>query len=425
MTSNPISIAFVLSALGLSLFVALVLIWPVLRAGRERQHSLLDLNVQVFEERLHELEQDKSEGKVDTETFNALKTELERQLLSLAAQPKSVEAAKSVGRLTAVGLFLVVPVMAAIAYGVLSYKPELWHWWQVQTQTGPVVDKLFVGMQPTTEELEKQNLADFARVMQLRLQEEPKNPDGWYMLGMAFLQGELVDQAAIAFSHANRLDPQRDDIALSYAQTLVFSQRGQLSTLSRELLMQVLNKNPQHEGALLLMGMGAFRSGDYASALVFLPKLREVHIARTGDSQSAAIKEVDQAIALAQQGGEKVVAAGGGIRVTVTMTKELLGKIQPTDTIFIFARALNGPPMPLAVVRQAVGSFPLTVELNDTQSMIPDMKLSKFPSVVVNARISKSGTPQGASGDLEAVAVPLTQDGKPQQVDLIINQVKP
>ena len=409
MTINPISIAFVLSALGLSLFVALVLIWPVLRAGRERQHSLLDLNVQVFEERLLELEQDKSEGKVDAETFNALKTELERQLLSLAAQPKSVEAAKSVGRLTAVGVFLVVPVMAAIAYGVLSYKPELWHWWQVQTQTGPVVDKLFVGMQPTTEELEKQNLADFARVMQLRLQEEPKNPDGWYMLGMAFLQGELVDQAAIAFSHANRLDPQRDDIALSYAQTLVFSQRGQLSTLSRELLMQVLNKNPQHEGALLLMGMGAYRSGDFAGALVFL----------------AAIKEVDQAIALAQQGGEKVVVAGGGIRVTVTVTKELLGKIQPTDTIFIFARALNGPPMPLAVVRQAVGSFPLTVELNDTQSMIPDMKLSKFPSVVVNARISKSGTPQGASGDLEAVAVPLTQDGKLQQVELIINQVKP
>ena len=106
MTSNPISIAFVLSALGLSLFVALVLIWPVLRAGRERQHSLLDLNVQVFEERLHELEQDKSEGKVDAETFNALKTELERQLLSLAAQPKSVEAAKPVGRLTAVGVFL-------------------------------------------------------------------------------------------------------------------------------------------------------------------------------------------------------------------------------------------------------------------------------------------------------------------------------
>ena len=173
------------------------------------------------------------------------------------------------------------------------------------------------------------------------------------------------------------------------------------------------------------MGMGAYRSGDFAGALVFLPKLREVHIARTGNSQSNAIKEIDQAIASAKMGGDQVVAAGGGIRVTVTVTKELQAKIQSTDTIFIFARALNGPPMPLAVVRQAVGTLPLTVELNDKQSMIPEMTLSKFPSVVVNARISKSGTPQGASGDLEAVAVPLTQNGKLQQVELIINQIKP
>ena len=425
MTSNPISLAFILSALALSLFVAFALMWPILRAGRERQNSLLDLNVQVFEERLHELEQDQSEGKVDAETFIALKTELQRQLLSLAEQPKNAVVGKTIGRWTALALFLVVPVLAAGAYFVLAYKPMLWHWWQVQSQTGPLVDKLLHGEQPKTEELEKQNLADFARVIQQRLQQDPKNVDGWYMLAMAFLQGEVIDQAALAFGQAYRLAPERDDIAISYAQTLVFSQRGQLSPLSRELLMQVLNKNPQHEGALLLMGMGAYRSGDYASALVFLPKLREVHIARTGDKNSDAVKEIDQAIALAQKGGEPIVAAGGGIKVTVTIAKELLAKTQPTDTIFIFARALNGPPMPLAVVRQAVSTFPLTVELNDQQSMMPEMKLSKFPSVVVNARISKSGTPQGASGDLEAVAVPLTQNGKLQQVELIINQVKP
>ncbi len=425
MTSNPISLAFILSALALSLLVAAVLMWPVLRAGRERQHSLLDLNVQVFEERLYELEQDQREGKVDAETFTALKTELQRQLLSLAEQPKTAIVGKTLGRWPALALFFVVPVLAASAYVVLAYKPMLWHWWQVQSQTGPLVDKLLQGEQLKTEELEQQNLADFARVIQQRLQQDPNNVDGWYMLAMAFLQGEVLDQAALAFGQAYRLAPERDDIALSYAQTLVFSQRGQLSPLSRQLLMQVLTKNPQHEGALLLMGMGAYRSGDFAGALVFLPKLREVHIARTGDSTSNAIQEIDQAIALAQKGGEPVVAAGGGIQVTVTLAKELLAQIQPTDTIFIFARALNGPPMPLAVVRQAVSTFPLTVELNDQQSMIPDMKLSKYPSVVVNARITKSGTPQGATGDLEAIAVPLTQNGKLQHVELIINQVKP
>ena len=206
---------------------------------------------------------------------------------------------------------------------------------------------------------------------------------------------------------------------------MVFTQQGQLNTQSRELLMQVLNKHPEHEGALLLMGMGAYRSGDYASALVFLPRLKQVHIKRTGESQSAALAEIDKAIAVAQQGGEKLIENETGIEVTVKLAKELQSRLQPNDILFVFARALNGPPMPLAVVRQPVGRFPLVVALTDKQSMMPTMKLSTVESVVVGARISKTGTPQGASGDLEAIAVPVTQNGKLQHIELLINQVKP
>lgn len=424
MTSNPQTLAFIISALALSLVVAFMLIWPLIRANREQGHSLLALNVQVFKERLVELEQDNQQGKIDNDTFSALKIELERQLLSLAASTEGTSSNKKTGRAISLSLFFAVPLLAALAYSSLAYQPLLWRWWQAQQQTGPVVDDLLAGKEPEAGVFEQQNLADFARVMQQRLQQQPNNTNGWFMLAMAYLQGELVDQALVAFGRAYALAPERDDIALAYAQSLIFSQRGQLSPLSRELLMQVITKHPQHEGALLLMGMGAYRSGDYAGALVFLPKLREVHLARTGDVDTVAIQEIDKAIAIAKKGGEKAVVATG-IRVTVTIAKELQAKIQATDTVFIFARALNGPPMPLAVVKQPVSTFPLTVELNDRQSMIADMVLSKFPSVVVNARISKKGTPQGESGDLEAIAVPVTQNGKLQQVDLIISQIKP
>lgn len=426
MTNSSLSIAFILSALLLSLLVALVLLWPVLRQGRERNHSLLALNVQVFKERLAELEQDQSDGKIDADTFVALKTELERQLLALADTGAPATAGRNLGRTGVLALFVLVPVLAATAYAALAYQPLLWRWWQAQQDTGPVIDQLLAGQQPSDEVLAKQNLADFARVMQQRLQKNPDNVNGWFMLGMAYLQGDLADQALTALAYANRLDPARDDIALAYAQTLVFTQRGQLSPLSRSLLMQVLNHNPTHEGALLLMGMGAYRSGDYAGALVFLPKLREVHLARTqGDTGSDAIKEIDKAIAIARQGGEKATASAAGLEVTITLAKELQARLQPGDTLFVFARALNGSPMPLAVVRQPVSAFPLTVQLNDSQSMMPEMVLSKFPSVVVNARISKKGTPQGDSGDLEAIAVPITQNGKLQHIDLLINQIRP
>lgn len=423
---NSYSLAFISSAAALSLIVALVFIWPLLRSAREQNSSLLALNIDVFKERLAELEQDKLDGKIDEETFVALKTELERQLLSLAEQMEQKnqqQASSSRGLIWSLGLL--IPLLAAGAYWTFMPHNQIWRWWQVQTETEPLINDLFANKQIEPERLAKQNLADFARVMQKKLQTNPNNVDGWYMLAMAYIQGELPDLALTALANANRLDPARDDIALSYAQTLVFTQQGQLSTKSRELLMQVLNKHPEHEGALLLMGMGAFRSGDYASALVFLPKLKQVHKQRTGESQSQALAEIDKAIAIAQQGGEKLAENQTGIEVTVKLAKELQSKLQPDDTLFVFARALNGSPIPLAVVRQPVGRFPLVVALTDKQSMMPTMKLSTVESVVVGARISKTGTPQGASGDLEAIAVPVTQNGKLQHIELLINQVKP
>ncbi|HNA21852.1 MAG TPA: c-type cytochrome biogenesis protein CcmI [Agitococcus sp.] len=423
---NSYSLAFISSAAALSFIVALVFIWPLLRSAREQNSSLLALNIDVFKERLAELEQDKLDGKIDEETFVALKTELERQLLSLAEQMEQKnqqQASSSRGLIWSLGLL--IPLLGAGAYWTFMPHNQIWRWWQVQTETEPLINDLFANKQIEPERLAKQNLADFARVMQKKLQTNPNNVDGWYMLAMAYIQGELPDLALTALANANRLDPARDDIALTYAQTLVFTQQGQLSTKSRELLMQVLNKHPDHEGALLLMGMGAYRSGDYASALVFLPRLKQVHIKRTGESQSDALTEIDKAIAIAQQGGEKLAENQTGIEVTVKLAKELQSRLQPNDILFVFARALNGSPIPLAVVRQPVSRFPLVVALTDKQSMMPTMKLSTVESVVVGARVSKTGTPQGVSGDLEAIAVPVTQNGKLQHIELLINQVKP
>ena len=422
---NEISLVFMVSAVAFLLLIAVAFVWPLLRAEQQHSSSLLQLNISVFKERLQELEQDYAQAKIDKETFDALKIELERQLLSLS-DSEQIVSSKKLSKTSAVFLFLLIIIGALISYRILAYQPTLWHWWQVKTQTEPLIDDLFANKQVDSERLAQQNLADFARVLQKKLQQQPNNTDGWYMLAMAYIQGELPDLALVALEKANRLDPTRDDIALSYAQTLVFTEQGRLSAKSRELLMQVLNKHPDHEGALLLMGMGAFRSGDYASALAFLPRLKQVHLARTGDNKGQAIAEIDKAIAIAQQGGEPQATANtSGIKVTVKLAKELQNKLQANDVLFVFAKALSGPPMPLAVVRQRVDRFPMEVTLNDSQSMMPELKLSKFESVVVGARISKTGAPQGQSGDLEAVAVPVTQQGKLQQVELHINQVKP
>ena len=422
MIANPVVPVFLAAALLLTLFIAAILVWPLLRKTEGNGQSLLTLNAQVFRERLQELEQDAAAGRLDEPTFILLKTELERQMLGLTASA----AAGTTGRITRRGMFgfiVLLLVMVSVGYSALAWRPDLWKWWSVQTRTGPVVDQLFHGDNPGEEVLKQQTLADMVRVMQWRLQRNPTDTEGWYMLGMSYLQGELPDQAAEAFDHAHNLAPDRDDIALAFAQTLVFSERGQLNARSRSLLQQVLNHHPDHEGAMLLMGMGAYRSGDYPTALEYLPKLRELHIARTGDSTSGAIVELDKAIAIAKAGGEKAVA-GPGVDVTVKLDDTLRPKLAPGSTLFIFAKALSGPPMPLAVVRQSADRFPVSVHLDDSQGMVPGMNLSRFQSVIISARITRSGNPVGEKGDLEAIAVPLTQNGKTQQVDLMINQEK-
>jgi len=110
---------------------------------------------------------------------------------------------------------------------------------------------------------------------------------------------------------------------------------------------------------------------------------------------------------------------GGAIKLKVTLSPDLASKASPDDTLFIFARAVNGPRMPLAIVRKQVKDLPVTVTLNDSMAMMPAMRLSNFPSVVVGARISKTGMAMPQSGDLEGMSPGVTVGGnKPVTVTI-------
>ncbi|MBK8325851.1 MAG: c-type cytochrome biogenesis protein CcmI [Moraxellaceae bacterium] len=134
--TNPLSLAFIVSAALLSLIVAWLFVWPLSRGERASNASLLQLNIQVFKERLEELEQDYRQVKIDQETFNALKIELERQLLSLANNnEQNLDAAKSVFKRSGLWmLFIFIPLLATLAYVSLAYQSDLWRWWQVQAK---------------------------------------------------------------------------------------------------------------------------------------------------------------------------------------------------------------------------------------------------------------------------------------------------
>lgn len=422
-------ILFWVLAVALALLAAALIVFPFWRRPADDEQDIVALNRRVFRERQAELEKDEAEGRIDAETLQELRTELARNLLTLEPAPSDsdVKTEKTVKprRIAAWLVIVLLPLLAAFFYYGVVAPQNLGEWWKLRKDMGPTVDQLLLGQMPADTENDGHTLPDFIRVLQDRLQKNPQNPEGWFMLGMSYVQLDMPQPAMTAFEHAWRQNPEEPRYEMAYAQTRLFSNDGQLDHLTQQLLEDVLQKKPDHEGAMVLLGMGAYHAGNYALAVSTLENLQTLRNARHASGGPAVMHEVDQILAdarnkLRQGPSAAAPAAVANIRVKVEVDRSLAGKFQPGDTVYIFARALNGPPMPVAVVRRAAGELPFTIELNDSQSVMPTHPLSAVPEVAVTARISRHGTPEGQPGDLEAVAVPVRQNGAGQSIELLI-----
>jgi len=100
--------------------------------------------------------------------------------------------------------------------------------------------------------------------------------------------------------------------------------------------------------------------------------------------------------------------ASKSMKVSVRLSPALRAKAAPGDTLYVFARAPQGPAMPLAIVRKQVKDLPLTVTLDDSMAMTPNFRISNFPEVIIGARISRTGDAIARPGDLEGQTGPLS-----------------
>jgi cytochrome c-type biogenesis protein CcmH len=122
----------------------------------------------------------------------------------------------------------------------------------------------------------------------------------------------------------------------------------------------------------------------------------------------------------------KTVASGSGARIKlqVDISSELKAKASPDTTVFVYAKAMQGPPMPLAVKKLKLGDLPVTLTLSDDDAMLPSMKLSSFDQVIVGARVSSSGNPVAQSGDFYTEVEAVDSANPPAQISLTIDQIK-
>ena len=150
-----------------------------------------------------------------------------------------------------------------------------------------------------------------------------------------------------------------------------------------------LGENPEDGGSWLLLAKS-------------YKHLNRIDDAVHAYGKAAALGEYDEELATLSGGTVEATATGAQIFGNVRLSPDALSIVQPGDTVFIFAKAVNGPPAPLAILQRPVSELPLDFLLNDSQSMIDGMKLSNFSEVVVIARITRGGDATVALQGLEA-----------------------
>lgn len=252
-----------------------------------------------------------------------------------------------------------------------------------------------------------EQFAALVEKLRLRMQNEPDNGEGWTMLARSYTVLGDAKQAVAAYAKATALVPNDAALLADYADMLAVTQQRSLEGEPAKLIDRALAINADEPKALSLAGALAFDRKDYAVAVAAWERI----LSRQPDHAFAP--QLRESLAQARQFGNlpsnpsassvsaAAAAAAGRITGTVTLAPELASRTRPDHTVFIFARAVEGSRMPLAIVRKTVKDLPYTFTLDDSSAMSPQNKLSGAAQVVVGARISASGNATPQPGDLQ------------------------
>lgn len=381
----------------------------------------------IYKQRVQELEQDREDGLITAEQMQAAKLEMEQSLLeevdlSAGESPSGILKIKP-DWITMALLVVLIPVIAISLYEYLGQPKIIEALRMADIQSG-------IPGHNGQEAAINQMVASLAA----RMQKHPDDVAGWTMLARSYKTLKQYDKAVKAYAHVYSLTGDKDiNVLLQYADVLAVANGGSMTGKPTELVHTALRLNPDNVMALWLAGMAAREKGDNKTALAYwqrlLPKVQDnaQNYQEVRQMMQAAQKDLGIPVTADNTPAAQTKAAGDkakGIRVRVTLAPDLAGKVKPDDSLFVFARAVKGPPMPLAAAKKQVKDLPLDITLNDGMAMMPSLKLSGYNSVKVNARISKSGKPTESSGDLVATAV-TAKPGQQQEVKLVIKSVVP
>jgi len=504
----------------LILLALLLILPPLLRKDLTYGNDRREQNISIAKQQLAQLAKEHESGNISDTNYASTKAELEQSLYQDLQESDADNTKKSVkGRgayfsLVMVGLF--VPLLSLAIYLLVGTT-------QAIHESSRVVVADEKGMPDINAMITR---------LEQRLEKEPNDAEGWFMLARTYSVLKRYNEAVNAYEKSLSVDNKNPKTFFYLADTLAVEKQGDLRGRSSELIQQGLALKPDSQMGLWLAGIAARQNNDNAQALAYLQKLypllnesptEQQEVAKliqqlggqttaTATPPAAAPTQTPQAVPPTAQAptaapvatppaapattpaqtptaapiatppaqpaapvapmqtppptasvatppaavptqvpqaapapvatpsanpapattqtpapvamppanpAANIVTNTQAVTVTIDIADNVKAQVSPEHTVFIYAKAVQGPPMPLAAARKQVKDFPLTMVLDDSMAMMPQMKISAFPQVKVGARISLSGQPAAQKGDWYQELSPINLGGN---VKLLINR---
>jgi cytochrome c-type biogenesis protein CcmH len=414
-------IAFWISAV-LLLVLALVLVLPALlrsKINSEKQtHSAAQANLSALRSQLTQLDADFAAGSINADQLALAKSEIERRTLEEESTPETAVATARSKR-TAWALGLTIPLLALGFYGFLGNVQAL----------DPVNLQAKADTEPTPEQIEAM-VSAFAARLEAVPANQPPDPKAWEMLARSYAAMQKFPEANKAYKRAVELNPGNAQMLADHADVVAMLQGQSMLGEPSRLFERALVLDPNNLKALALAGSAAFEKKEFAKAVQFWTKAQGLAPPGSDFAKGLASSVEEARLALGQTGISPAVAkpaptplVAANIQGVVSLSAAMKSKVAPDDTVFIFARASQGPRMPLAILKRKASELPITFTLDDSTAMSDELKLSRFELVVVGARVSKSGNALPQSGDLVGQSEPIKAGGG--KLTLVIDGVQP
>jgi cytochrome c-type biogenesis protein CcmH len=411
------TLMFWLIASTMTLCVVGLLLWPLLRRTTATAMGERENRLAVYRQQFAELEQDRENGVLNDELYQQARHELERRLLDETGKVDTAPTSarwQVNSRLVAALLAIIIPTVSVVLY------------WKVGNQlamTHPSASSFSAQGNSDSVRESSEGIEALLERLKKKLEQNPNDGVGWALLARSYVEMERYGDAVAIYEKAVILIPDDPQLLADYADALGVLHGRTLEGKPELLIQQALKIDPENVKALMLAGTVAFSRKKYADAATYWEHARANLPTDAGPEVFQALASgIGEAKSLARGRGRTVTAkaeaAGSdgptgqtgqslGISGKVSLAPHLASKGSPTDTLFVFARAVEGPPMPVAIMRVMKKDLPFTFHLDDSNSPMPARKLSDAGTVVIVARLSKSGDAKPQSGDLQGISQPV------------------